>query len=186
VSVIGVNELAVASMTGELASLRKRVEELEARALLLGSDAAPPSECCQSYCCTTTLEATLNVGDVLTLCQTDVEGLGGLDLRVEVDGWVSFRANAGGHMEAIVWVEVDGSTYIGASRFGETVLVDDYATLPWGNTVDPGSTTPVVRGRIQNIGSVAITVRQVHSKIRVGNQDGSIGCGEIAGSGGPT
>lgn len=181
----GFNELAVSSMTGEIASLRKRVEELEARALLLGSDEAPPADCCTAYCCIEGSNTTLTTGQIMTLCSTDVEALGGLDLRVDVYGWVKFTANADGAVDAFVWVEVDGSTYVGAPRFAMDMKNGNFMTLPIGNSIDPSTTAPTVRARIQNLGATAIVVKQNYLRIEVGPQDGSIACGEIAGSGGP-
>lgn len=165
--------------------MRKRIEELERRAIRMSEGAPPDEGCCISYCCNDSPGTVLTTGQIATLCQTNVEAIGGLDLRLDVYGWVKFTANAGGALDAFDWIEVDGSTYVGAPRFGLTVASGNAITLPIGNTIDPATTAPVVRARLQNLGAVAITVNQVYLKIRVGPQDGSPACGSIAGSGGP-
>jgi hypothetical protein len=165
--------------------MRKRIEELERRAVRLSDGAPPDAGCCTSYCCQDSPGTILAVGEIANLCEVDVEALGGLDIRVEVYGWVSFSANANGVLGAWTYVEVDGSTYVGAPRENLTVLSGDFMTLPIGITVDPATTAPIVRSHLQNVGGVALTVHQTYVKVHVGPQDGSPACGTIAGSGGP-
>jgi len=181
-----VNELQIPDIPREIASMRRRIEELERRAIRLSEGAPPDAGCCVSYCCQDSPGQVREVGEISNLCEVDVEALGGLDIRIDVSGWVSFHANANGILAAMTYVEVDGSTYVGAPREGITVLNGDFMTLPIGLTVDPSTTAPIVRTHLQNIGAVALTVSQVYVKVRVGPQDGSPACGVIAGSGGPS
>jgi hypothetical protein len=175
------NELEVPNLLREIAALRKRVEELERRAIRM-ADGAPPDEgCCVSYCCTEQPGETIEVGEIESFCEVEPDPVGGTGMRLEVSGWVKLTAVDSGLIMMRVWVDVDSVEYVGSPATTQTMSAGDVWTIPFGATIDSGTPDPSVMVRVQNLNTPTIQVVQVYRTLRVGPLDGSSACGEPAG-----
>lgn len=175
------NELEIPDLGREVASLRKRVEELERRAIRLADGPPPDPGCCTSYCCVETPFDDFEVGQIGSFCEVDPDPIGGVGMRLDVSGWIKFQTLDSGFVSVRIWVDVDAVEYVGSPGESHTMVANDVFTLPYGNTIDSGVPDPTVRVRIQNLSSPTIRVLQVYRSLWVAPQDGSSACGEPAG-----
>lgn len=174
------NELQIPDLDREIASLRKRVEELERRAIRLTDD-PPAFGCCTSYCCNESPFQDRTTGQIGDYCAIDPDPIGGAGMRLDVSGWIKFTVNSSGFTSVRIWIDVDGTEYVGSPQSSETRTANDVFTLPYGGTIDSAVPDPTVTVRVQNLGTPTIRVLQVYRSLWVAGQDGSTACGEPAG-----
>lgn len=174
------NELQTPDSTREIASLRKRLEELERRAPFFTDD-DPPEGCCSSYCCVESPFEDLEIGEIGDYCSFDPDPVGGVGMRVKVSGWVKVSPQDAGSAWVRTWVDIDGVEYVGDPELAHTVASGDRFTLPIGNTIDVAVADPTITIRVQNQGTPTMRVLQVYSRVEISAREGSVACGEPAG-----
>lgn len=164
-----------------LAQLDRRVENLERRARSLTTP-EPSFGCCTLYCCNDNPGGTITTGNVSNDCETDIEDIGGVGLRLDVSGFYVIQSLGNGATDNLVGATVDGTVYMEQGRFARTVATNDIWTLPIEQVIDVNTASPLVAAFYWNIGTVSTTLVAVTLKVRVYPREGSQACGEVAGS----
>ena len=175
------NELAVPDLVREVGALRKRVEELERRAIRMSDGPPPDPGCCTSYCCSEQPFDSLEVGEVGTYCTVDPDPIGGEGMRLDVSGWVTISVIDSGFIAVRVYVTVDGTEYLASPGWGHTMTAGDSFSIPYGTTVDSPIADPTVDVNVQNLNTPTIQVFSVYRSLWVSPEDGSTACGDPAG-----
>lgn len=175
------HELSISDSRNIIDKHAEDIAELKRRAR---SSAAPDSEpgCCTEYCCQDAPGVDLAIGEVLTVCTFVPDPVGGESMRMSVHGWIRYKANANGICAVVVNVRVNATMYTGHPSNRLTMSNDDELTIPYGLTIDSPIADPTLTVEIQNIGAVALKVRQNYGLLTVKPEDGSNACG-VAGSG---
>lgn len=174
----------VPNALSKLVELERRIETLERRAPAFAGG-PPLQSCCEVYCCDVAPIDTLSFAEVGHYCTTDIDEQGGVDLRLSL--WcmvqVQMLGAAGAHeLDVIVYFEVDGTLYVQNARLAQTAKQNDIFTLNNVNTIDITGTTATVDVYVQNTQLTDIAVLAVNLRVGVGPTDGSLACGEVAGS----
>jgi len=175
-----VSDLRIPNLLDDIARLRLDVDDLLRRAPAFDTP-EPPLGCCTAYCCMDTLLEEFEVGEILDLCETEPDPIGGNGLRIEVSGWLSMHLVDSGQAILRIWIDVDGVEYVGSPKWLMTLSSGDEWTMPFGNTIDVPNPDPVITVRIQNLNTPTLRVDQVYTRVAITERVGSQGCGEPAG-----
>lgn len=176
------DSLRISNSDEMLARALEDIAELKRRARVPDVE-QHDSGCCDSYCCEGVDQHDLEVGESFTLCTVDPDPVGGEAIRLKVRADVELQAQDAGAVLVQMHCEVDGTTFIGKPRWIQnTVEVSDTEVLNWGWTIDAATADPTVEVKVQNMGTPTIRVVQHHVQVDVGPADGSIACGQAAGT----
>ena len=173
----------VPNAVSKMAELERRIETLERRAPAF---AGPPpiQSCCDVYCCDVAPFDDLAFAELGFYCSTDIQEQAGVDLRLSMWCMVVIQQQGTGtnDFDAQVGFDVDATQYVQLARTNLSLRQNDIITMNAVNTVDISGTTATVDVFVQNLQLTTIRVLAVNFRLGVGPTDGSLACGEVAGS----
>lgn len=171
------SDLRVPNWFDDFARMRKDVDDLLRRAPQFDTPDAPPG-CCARYCCLDTTGYTLTTGQIRNTCVFDPDPVGGVGVRVKVDGWVRYIIVSASPTAFVTWVDIDAAAYDGAPRHDEGApSANDVRTIPFGATIDVDVPDPTITIRHQNLGASSIQIVQVYATLEILPIEGSSACG---------